>query len=836
MARINKITRRDQLSDVPNIAVDTSGSLRLLAGIANEAYEFLKPGAIAKMEEQGAEAGAEMARRQMGDPRAAVSVSSMGAPSGFRGKLRNSESGGNYQAENSEGYFGAYQWGEARLADYNRATGQNITKAQFKGDADLQERAQDWHESDILSNIGDLAGRTVNGQVMDESALLGMAHLGGSTGARKYVESNGAYNPADSNGTSLSDYAARFGGSSVRVSSQSEPTVVMTPEGKVEARLYSPMSSEILQAHNAAAGIAYRSGVEVQANADLLNLSTQYAGDPSGYQAAAGQYVDQLVKDAPDMFRGELRVALGRAVGQRYLGMVEEQQRETRNRASNSNQALIERYSDTLSEAIATGSQAEIDTARGALDSALQARQSLPGLAWTPEQSFNVMADAEKRGARIVEQNAKEARDGVRSSLRTVIAAAGNGQTAADEALLDDPATWAADPDLAADAQAAVAFRDALPSFQGAPPAERKAVIEELRSRPVTDERDVKIVNAAEAANKTVTTAYESDPIAAAALYQTEKPPEIEDPSNPEEFGASLHARLQYAEKQIAGGYTASLELLSNDEAETFGALFGKETPPELKALASQTVVQALGENAARFFQEIKSNDPVTLMSGQLLARGGDPAVGMEAMRGQAMLDEGLVQKPSQATSIAAISPDTASALGQIPGAVGSEADVMAMATALYAANARGVDPTSDQAKTLMTEAVNKALGGSTNRKGEPTGGVQEVGGFPALLPPGMSGTALNEAVEGAMRFWTPLGPIAADGSAWAKAGALGAPMLEGRPLSATDFDLVQIVPVGGDMYRLQLSVNGQVLEPHPEGADNLPFIFDAKRLIEASQ
>ena len=70
----------------------------------------------------------------------------------------------------------------------------------------------------------------------------------------------------------------------------------------------------------------------------------------------------------------------------------------------------------------------------------------------------------------------------------------------------------------------------------------------------------------------------------------------------------------------------------------------------------------------------------------------------------------------------------------------------------------------------------------------------------------------------------------------WVAAGALSAPMLEGQPLQASDFQYAQIVPVGGNMYRLQLNINGQIVEPHPDGADLLPFIFDASELIKATK
>jgi hypothetical protein len=146
-------------------------------------------------------------------PQAQPYTASDGSP--FRAALRMSESGGNASIVNSEGFGGLYQWGQPRLDDYNRATGQNITMDMFLQNPGIQEQAQSWHENDILGSLGRYVGTVVNGQVLDEAAIIGMAHLGGTGGAKRYIETGGKYDPADSNGTNLSDYARKFAGKPV---------------------------------------------------------------------------------------------------------------------------------------------------------------------------------------------------------------------------------------------------------------------------------------------------------------------------------------------------------------------------------------------------------------------------------------------------------------------------------------------------------------------------------------------------------------------------------------------------------------------------------------------
>ena len=125
----------------------------------------------------------------------------------FNAALSARESGGNYGVVNSEGYGGKYQFGDERLKDYSNATGENITMQQFLANPALQERVQAWHVGDIDKRLGSYVGTEVNGKPMTRDGIRAMAHLGGVGGARQFIESGGKYNPADSNGTTLANYA-----------------------------------------------------------------------------------------------------------------------------------------------------------------------------------------------------------------------------------------------------------------------------------------------------------------------------------------------------------------------------------------------------------------------------------------------------------------------------------------------------------------------------------------------------------------------------------------------------------------------------------------------------
>jgi len=153
-------------------------------------------------------------------PLSGTSVAASSAPSitdtlqqgdDFLARLTQSESSGNSQAEitikDGRRFVGSLQFGEARLSDYQAATGQAFTQDEFQANEALQDEVAQWHFEDIDKSIEAL-GDAAKG--FDRDGLRSVAHLGGIGGMKRFVQSGGAYNPADELGTSLSDYYTKF--------------------------------------------------------------------------------------------------------------------------------------------------------------------------------------------------------------------------------------------------------------------------------------------------------------------------------------------------------------------------------------------------------------------------------------------------------------------------------------------------------------------------------------------------------------------------------------------------------------------------------------------------
>ena len=129
----------------------------------------------------------------------------------FLDKLTQSESSGDSNAEitiaDGRRFVGALQFGDARLQDYQAATGASFTQDEFKANSALQDRVAAWHIADIDKTIDGLG---LNTDGYDRDGLRAVAHLGGKGGMRRFVQSAGKYNPSDELGTSLQDYYDKF--------------------------------------------------------------------------------------------------------------------------------------------------------------------------------------------------------------------------------------------------------------------------------------------------------------------------------------------------------------------------------------------------------------------------------------------------------------------------------------------------------------------------------------------------------------------------------------------------------------------------------------------------
>jgi hypothetical protein len=157
----------------------------------------------------------------------------------FQRRLELRESGGDPTRVNPQGYAGSYQFGAPRLLDlgfYRLGDTERIDKGKWSGDKwsgsfdipgfpelrtledflanpEAQKAVFDAHvrlmDKEIAANRLDAyEGLTVGGVKITREGLYGMLHLGGIKSTMRALQSGGADNPADANGTTVLDYAA----------------------------------------------------------------------------------------------------------------------------------------------------------------------------------------------------------------------------------------------------------------------------------------------------------------------------------------------------------------------------------------------------------------------------------------------------------------------------------------------------------------------------------------------------------------------------------------------------------------------------------------------------
>lgn len=143
----------------------------------------------------------------------------------FISRLRNRESGGDENEVSVQNAVGLDQFTQPRLDDYNKQFGTSLTVADLKNNIPLQNQVAAWHYPDIDRFIQDngltrYVGKKINGVEVTLDGMRAAAHLGGSPGLKRYLESNGEKDPPDGLGTRRVDYMRKFAGASVPLSPQ----------------------------------------------------------------------------------------------------------------------------------------------------------------------------------------------------------------------------------------------------------------------------------------------------------------------------------------------------------------------------------------------------------------------------------------------------------------------------------------------------------------------------------------------------------------------------------------------------------------------------------------
>ena len=144
---------------------------------------------------------------------------------GFKESLAFKESQGNYNATNTLGYLGKYQFGANTL----KLMGVYDTQS-FISNPELQEKMFQLNVARnkwiLRRDIKRFVGKRINGTVITESGIVAAAHLAGAGNVKKYLRSYGKTDFSDAYGSNIKYYMKKFAGFDISIiESQHNPKV-----------------------------------------------------------------------------------------------------------------------------------------------------------------------------------------------------------------------------------------------------------------------------------------------------------------------------------------------------------------------------------------------------------------------------------------------------------------------------------------------------------------------------------------------------------------------------------------------------------------------------------
>jgi hypothetical protein len=395
--------------------------------------------------------------------------------------------------------------------------------------------------------------------------------------------------------------------------------------------------------------------------------------------------------------------------------------------------------------------------------------------------------------------------------LDGIISLSGKGISPASRSLLTDPNFAAnADPARVAQAKAAVALVDAMPTVAQMSLPELDAAIAAQKAKPMTEGYQADTLELLQKRRADKAAALTRDAAAFAQSNGQGFAPLPLDPAHIADLGPALAARVTDAAHLSAteGVKAAPLTL---DEQAQIKALAGPDADPRQRTQLAQAIGGTLGMAGASGI----TNDPTFAWSAGLVAHGGTPALVTEIFRGQSRIKADNIVMPPVADRLTAGFDQMGKVISDMGGEV-LQKEIYAAADGLYAA--RIGDPKASFDGEIYKQALHEVLGGTGTFDGrDARGGVQTIAGYLTPLPMGVEAGSVESVLgnltsSDAAAVEKVLGTISTQG---------GPPMLDGHPLPPDDLATMHIEAVGNDLYRF-VADNGQT----PEVAPGKPYEF----------
>lgn len=363
------------------------------------------------------------------------------------------------------------------------------------------------------------------------------------------------------------------------------------------------------------------------------------------------------------------------------------------------------------------------------------------------------IAALDEAGVREAERVARERTAEIGGELDAILTLAKGGEAR------PGAAQFLADPEVQAhpryrEVQAQVLLLEAKPDIMRMTPAELDAIIADEGQRPKIEGWELEIGTALEAAREQIAQGWQQDGIAF-ARQQGFRVPDLPpfDPSaeGSAAFAQGLRARVAFAARAVAEGYTDVAPIFSDAELEQLKTVAGVAADPAARAALAASIQTATQGNADNVLAAIEADTVFQFATG-LIGSTGSKSLAASMFRGQQKIDGKTVNMPSQRDQVLLFDEVTGGLFDDQPLI---KAEVMAAAAALYADTAAGIAPEDvetgyfrdGEGREAYSRAVQRALGAVPMAGGEYVGGVQDVpGNGRIILPHGIKASEVADA------------------------------------------------------------------------------------------
>lgn len=355
-------------------------------------------------------------------------------------------------------------------------------------------------------------------------------------------------------------------------------------------------------------------------------------------------------------------------------------------------------------------------------------------------------------------------------------------------------------------------------NFALLPPTDQDAQIAALEAAATGNPSDVAKINRLRTLRENTAKSLADDALAHVRdrrIIDIE-PVDIADP-------ASVRKRIAQAES-VYSTYTPDAQAIryfDKAEAEQYTAILnGPDVDRSMAVLTA--ITNNYGDRAGAAFAQLGATDPTLQLAGALVTETGQIAASRTLLQGRAMKAKG-----EGAAVSAEVRREIAAELAPLypPADRGRLQTLIAAAEAHYAASGIGIaDPKSAEAAEAMRASV-QAVAAGTTQGGVQYGGIQEVNGKPAVLPPNLTAGKIEEALT----YF--------DATAWTRASATGNPPLWGKKpvheFQPENREDLTVLSLGQGLYALGYQrADGSILYMKDPAQQDGLFRFDLQSLV----